>query len=49
MLQQPTGGAMGSAYEVNITTSELNRTMKVMYRCGVAAGRGKEGAAGGGS
>ena len=32
MLQQPNGGAMGSADEVNIQASELNRTMKVMYR-----------------
>jgi ATP-dependent Clp protease protease subunit len=31
MLQQPNGGAMGSADEVNIQTSELNRTMKMMY------------------
>lgn len=32
MLQQPNGGAMGSADEVNIQASELNRTMKVCYR-----------------
>ena len=32
MLQQPNGGAMGSADEVNIQASELNRTMKVMYQ-----------------
>jgi len=31
MLQQPNGGAMGSADEVNIQTSELNRTMQMMY------------------
>lgn len=31
MLQQPNGGAMGSADEVNIQASELNRTMKVIY------------------
>ena len=33
MLQQPNGGAMGSADEVNIQATELNRTMKMMYRC----------------
>lgn len=32
MLQQPNGGAMGSADEVNIQASELNRTMKVCYK-----------------
>lgn len=32
LLQQPNGGAMGSADEVNIQASELNRTMKVLYR-----------------
>lgn len=32
MLQQPNGGAMGSADEVNIQATELNRTMKVMYK-----------------
>ncbi|KAK9803188.1 hypothetical protein WJX72_011868 [[Myrmecia] bisecta] len=32
MMHQPVGGAMGSADEVNITTSELNRTMKVIHR-----------------
>jgi ATP-dependent Clp protease, protease subunit len=32
MLQQPNGGAMGSADEVNIQATELNRTMKVMYQ-----------------
>lgn len=31
MLQQPNGGAMGSADEVNIQATELNRTMRVMY------------------
>ncbi|KAL4519804.1 hypothetical protein Ndes2526A_g01610 [Nannochloris sp. 'desiccata'] len=31
MLQQPNGGAMGSADEVNIQATELNRTMKMMY------------------
>lgn len=30
LLQQPNGGAMGSADEVNIQASELNRTMRVM-------------------
>lgn len=29
MMHQPAGGAMGSADEVNIQASELNRTMKV--------------------
>ena len=29
MLHQPVGGAAGSADEVNITTTELNRTMRV--------------------
>ena len=28
MMHQPAGGAMGSADEVNIQASELNRTMK---------------------
>lgn len=32
MLQQPNGGAQGSADEVNIQTTELNRTMKMMYQ-----------------
>lgn len=32
LLQQPNGGAMGSADEVNIQTTELNRTMKMMYK-----------------
>ena len=32
MLQQPNGGAMGSADEVNIQAIELNRTMKMMYQ-----------------
>jgi ATP-dependent Clp protease protease subunit len=32
MLQQPNGGAQGSADEVNIQTTELNRTMRMMYR-----------------
>ena len=32
MLQQPNGGAMGSADEVNIQATELNRTMRLMYR-----------------
>lgn len=32
MLQQPNGGAMGSADEVNIQAAELNRTMKVCYK-----------------
>lgn len=32
MLQQPVGGLQGSADECNITASELNRNMKVMYR-----------------
>ncbi len=32
MLQQPNGGAMGSADEVNIQATELNRTMKVCYQ-----------------
>lgn len=31
MLVQPNGGAMGSADEVNIQASELNRNMKLMY------------------
>ena len=31
MMHQPAGGAMGSADEVNIQASELNRTMKVPY------------------
>ena len=31
MMHQPAGGAMGSADEVNIQASELNRTMKVSY------------------
>ncbi|RMZ55036.1 hypothetical protein APUTEX25_005662 [Auxenochlorella protothecoides] len=31
MLQQPNGGAMGSADEVNIQATELNRTMQLMY------------------
>jgi len=30
MMHQPAGGAMGSADEVNIQASELNRTMKVI-------------------
>lgn len=30
MLQQPNGGAMGSADEVNIQAAELNRTMQMM-------------------
>ena len=32
MLQQPNGGAQGSADEVNIQTTELNRTMRMMYK-----------------
>ena len=32
MLQQPNGGAQGSADEVNIGVTELNRTMRVLYR-----------------
>ena len=32
MLQQPNGGAMGSADEVNIQAAELNRTLKVCYK-----------------
>ncbi|CAK0781754.1 hypothetical protein CVIRNUC_005463 [Coccomyxa viridis] len=32
MMHQPAGGAMGSADEVNIQASELNRTMKVIHR-----------------
>lgn len=32
LLQQPNGGAQGSADEVNIQTTELNRTMRMMYR-----------------
>lgn len=32
MLQQPNGGTMGSADEVNIQAIELNRTMKMMYQ-----------------
>lgn len=32
MLQQPNGGAMGSADEVNIQATELNRTMRLMYK-----------------
>jgi ATP-dependent Clp protease, protease subunit len=32
MLQQPNGGAMGSADEVNIQATELNRTMQVLYK-----------------
>ena len=32
LLQQPLGGAMGSADEVNIQTAELNRTMRMMHR-----------------
>ena len=31
LLQQPNGGAQGSADEVNIQTTELNRTMRMMY------------------
>lgn len=31
MMHQPVGGAMGSADEVNIQATELNRTMKVSY------------------
>ncbi|KAK9862625.1 hypothetical protein WJX84_002874 [Apatococcus fuscideae] len=31
MMHQPIGGAMGSADEVNIQASELNRTMKVVH------------------
>ncbi len=33
MMHQPAGGAMGSADEVNIQASELNRTMKVACEC----------------
>ena len=33
MMHQPAGGAMGSADEVNIQASELNRTMKVGLPC----------------
>lgn len=32
MLQQPNGGTMGSADEVNIQATELNRTMRMMYQ-----------------
>lgn len=32
LLQQPNGGAQGSADEVNIQTTELNRTMRMMYK-----------------
>lgn len=32
MMHQPAGGAMGSADEVNIQASELNRTMKVVHQ-----------------
>lgn len=32
MMHQPSGGAMGSADEVNIQASELNRTMKVVHK-----------------
>eukprot|EP01023_Acetabularia_acetabulum_P030077 TRINITY_DN2832_c0_g1_i4.p1 TRINITY_DN2832_c0_g1~~TRINITY_DN2832_c0_g1_i4.p1 ORF type:complete len:263 (+),score=40.29 TRINITY_DN2832_c0_g1_i4:50-838(+) len=32
MINQPIGGVMGSADEVNITATELNRTMKVIHR-----------------
>lgn len=32
LLQQPNGGAMGSADEVNIQATELNRTMRMMYK-----------------
>jgi len=32
MMHQPVGGAMGSADEVNITVSELNRTMRVVHK-----------------
>eukprot|EP01026_Neomeris_dumetosa_P041454 TRINITY_DN34364_c0_g1_i6.p2 TRINITY_DN34364_c0_g1~~TRINITY_DN34364_c0_g1_i6.p2 ORF type:complete len:135 (-),score=13.15 TRINITY_DN34364_c0_g1_i6:107-511(-) len=32
MINQPIGGIMGSADEVNITASELNRTMKVIHQ-----------------
>lgn len=32
MIHQPSGGAMGSSVEVNITTSELNRTMRVVQK-----------------
>ncbi|KAL4428578.1 hypothetical protein ABPG77_008890 [Micractinium sp. CCAP 211/92] len=32
LLQQPMGGLQGSADECNITASELNRNMQVMYR-----------------
>lgn len=49
MLVQPSGGAAGSADEVNITTRELNRTMNVMYTCawpGAARGGGEKGRAG---
>lgn len=31
MMHQPAGGAMGSADEVNITATELNRTLKVNW------------------
>lgn len=39
MLQQPNGGAMGSADEVNIQATELNRTMQLMYTCVWSPGR----------
>ena len=32
LLQQPNGGAQGSADEVNIQTTELNRTMRMLYK-----------------
>ncbi|PSC75394.1 ATP-dependent Clp protease proteolytic subunit [Micractinium conductrix] len=32
LLQQPMGGLQGSADECNITATELNRNMRVMYR-----------------
>lgn len=32
LLQQPMGGLQGSADECNITASELNRNMQVLYR-----------------
>ncbi|KAL4860216.1 ATP-dependent Clp protease proteolytic subunit [Chlorella vulgaris] len=32
LLQQPMGGLQGSADECNITATELNRNMKIMYR-----------------
>lgn len=32
MMHQPVGGAMGSADEVNIQATELNRTMKVIHK-----------------